>query len=238
MLKSQTQSGFFYTRKKMKVIVTGATGMVGKGVLLECLDHSEITEVLHIGRRSLEMEHPKLKELIHTDFAEFDTVKEKLAGYDACYHCMGVSAASLNEEQYTKMTYGYSLALAKTLFSLNPKSTFIYVSGQGTDSSEKSRQMWARVKGKTENDILALGFNQAFMFRPGGIIPLRGIEPSSKLYRALVNNLGWLLKLIKTLAPNSIVNTTQIGLAMINITKNGYGNKIITPKDILILAGN
>jgi hypothetical protein len=128
------------------------------------------------------------------------------------------------------------MALAKELFALNPEMTFTYVSGQGTDSSEKGRSMWARVKGKTENDILVLGFKQAFAYRPGAIIPLRGIEPSSKLYRVMINNMGWLLKLAKWMAPDSVVNTTQIGLSMINITQKGYDQNIINPKDIQILA--
>jgi uncharacterized protein YbjT (DUF2867 family) len=222
----------------MKVIITGATGMVGKGVLLECLDHAEVTEVLSLGRKPLAMSHPKLKELIHKDFSEFESISELLKGYDACYHCMGVSAAGMNAEQYTKMTHGYSMALANVLYQLNPQMTFIYVSGQGTDTTEKGRSMWARVKGKTENDIINKGFKQAFAFRPGAIIPLRGIQPSSKFYRVLINNLIWLIKLIKKMAPNAIVNTSQIGVAMIQLTQRGYDKTIIDPKDILELAGN
>lgn len=220
----------------MKVIITGATGMVGKGVLLECLDHANITGVLSISRRTLGMEHPKLKELIHKDFSEFASVAEQLKGYDACYHCMGVSSAGMKEEPYTKFTYDFTMALAKELLKLRSDMTFIYVSGEGTDSSEKGRSMWARVKGKTENDLLKLGFKQAFMFRPGAIIPLRGIQPSSKIYKVLINNLSWLLKLIKKVAPNSVVDTTQIGLAMINVTQRGYDKKVLRPKDILIAA--
>jgi uncharacterized protein YbjT (DUF2867 family) len=220
----------------MNVIITGATGMVGKGVLLECLDHPEVKKVLSISRRSLGMNHPKLKELLHADFSEFNTVAEQLAGYDACYACMGVSAAGLNETDYTKYTYTYTLALARVLVEINPAMTFTYVSGEGTDSSEKGRQMWARVKGKTENDLLKLGFMQAFAFRPGAIIPLRGIMPSSKMYRTLITYLKWLLILLKKIAPNAVVNTTQLGLAMINITKRGYNASVIRPRDILILA--
>jgi uncharacterized protein YbjT (DUF2867 family) len=220
----------------MKVIITGATGMVGKGVLIECLEDPKVTEILSISRRKLDFDHPKLKELIHSDFSEFGSVKDQLAGYDACYHCMGVSAAGMDEAQYQKMTYDYSLSLAKTLHQQNPNMTFIYVSGQGTDSTEKGRQMWARVKGKTENDILKLGFEQAFMFRPGAIIPVKGVSPSSRMYRILINNLAWLIKLIKKIAPNSIVNSAQIGQAMINLTKKGYSKTIIDPIDILKLS--
>ncbi len=220
----------------MKVIITGATGMVGKGVLLECLDHEDVSEVLSIGRRSLEMDHPKLKELIHKDFSEFESVADQLQGYDACYHCMGVSAAGMSEAQYTKMTYDFTMALANTLFELDKDMTFIYVSGEGTDSTEKSRTMWARVKGKTENDMLNLGFRQAFAWRPGGIIPLRGIRSSTKLYQFFYDYFMWLLKLIKWISPNSVVNTTQIGLAMINATRNGFHGKVVRPRDILLLA--
>lgn len=220
----------------MKVIITGATGMVGKGVLLECLDHADVSEVLSISRRSLDMQHPKLKELIHKDFSEFGSVADQLKGYDACYACMGVSSAGMNEADYTRLTYDFTLALANELLKLNPSMTFNYVSGQGTDSSEKGRSMWGRVKGKTENDLLKLGFKQAYMFRPGAIIPLRGTEPSSKLYRVMIKSLGWLLKLIKLLAPKSVVDTTQIGLAMINSTTRGYNKKVINPEDIQILA--
>lgn len=220
----------------MKVIITGATGMVGKGVLLECLDYPGITEVLSISRRSTAINHPRLRELIHTDFSEFVSVSNKLKGYDACYACMGVSSAGMKEEEYTHLTHGYTLTLAQELYRLNPAMTFTYVSGQGTDSSEKGRSMWARVKGKTENDLLKLGFRQAFVFRPSVIIPKRGVVPSSKLYRVLINNLGWLIRLIKKMAPNSVVDSAQIGKAMIAITEKGYKKNIIDPPDIQALA--
>lgn len=219
-----------------KVIITGATGMVGKGVLLECLDHDSISEVLVIGRNPLGMKHPKLRELIHKDFTNFSEVRNQIAGFDACFFCMGISAAGLKEEQYKRITYDFTLALAKTLFEINPKMTFNYVSGEGTDTSEKGRMMWARVKGKTENDLLKLGFAQAFMFRPGAIIPLRGIKSRTKSYQFMYDYFMWLVKLIKLIAPNSVVNTTQIGLAMINSMLNGYPEKILRPKDILKLS--
>lgn len=218
---------------RMKIIVTGATGMVGKGVLLECLDSEEVTEVLSIGRISLEIDHPNLKELIHKDFSEFDSVANQLTGYDACFHSMGVSAAGMSEKEYTQKTYGFTMALAKTFLSQNPNSVFTYVSGQGTDSSEKGRSMWARVKGKTENELLELGFKGAYMYRPGGIIPLRGIKSSTKLYQFFYDYFMWLLKLIKTISPNSVVNTTQIGQSMIRVAKSGYKKSILKPKDII-----
>jgi len=222
--------------EKMKVIVTGATGMVGKGVLLECLDHSEVNEVLSISRRSLGMTHPKLKELLHSDFSNFTTIKEQLIGYDACFACMGVSSAGIDEAKYTKFTYDFTMALAQELFPINPEITFIYVSGAGTDSTEKGRFMWARVKGKTENDLLKLGFKQSYMFRPGAIIPKKGVQPSSKLYRILIKYLKWLLLVFKILNPKTVVDTTQIGLAMINATQHGYHKNVLNPIDILNLV--
>lgn len=219
-----------------KVIITGATGMVGKGVLLECLDHEAIGEVLVIGRHSVGMEHPKLRELIHKDFSDFSAVKDRLRGYDGCFYCLGISAAGLKEAEYRRITYDFAMALATPLFEDNPDMTFTYVSGQGTDSSEKGRMMWARVKGKTENDLLGMGFRQAFMFRPGAIIPLRGIKSRTKSYQFMYDYFMWLVKGIKAVAPNSVVNTTQIGLAMINGMLKGYDKKILAPKDILVLS--
>lgn len=220
----------------MKVIITGATGMVGKGVLLACLDHPQVTEVLALGRSSIGTPHPKLKELIHKDFLDFSSVKGQLGGYDACFLCMGVSAGGLKEEEYRVLTYDYTLTLAKTLVELNPEMTCTYVSGEGTDATEKGRSMWARIKGKTENDLLSLGFKQAFMFRPGAIIPLRGIKSKTKAYQFMYDYFMWLIKLIKWIAPKSVVNTTQIGVAMINVALRGYDKKIIRPADILKLS--
>ena len=222
----------------IKVIITGATGMIGKGVLLECLDHEQISEVLVIGRSSIKMVHPKLKELIHKDFTNFNDVTDQLAGYDGCFYCLGVSASGINEEQYKRITYDFTLTLAKTLLGINPNMTFDYVSGEGTDSSEKGRMMWARIKGKTENDLLNLAFKQTYMFRPGAIIPLRGIKSKTKSYQFMYDYFMWLLKGIKAIAPNSIVNTTQIGLAMINSVLKGYDKKILRPKDIIALSNN
>ena len=218
------------------VIITGATGMVGKGILLECLDHPEINEALVIGRNPIGLEHPKLKELIHKDFSNFTEVSDKLKGYDACFFSLGISAAGLTEEQYSQITYGFTIALAKTLFELNPQMTFNYVSGIGTDESEKGRMMWARVKGKTENDLLKNGFKQAYMFRPGAIIPLRGIKSRTKAYQFMYDYFMWLVKGIKAISPDSVVTTTQIGKAMINSMLHGYDKNIIRPKDIIALA--
>jgi uncharacterized protein YbjT (DUF2867 family) len=216
----------------MKIIITGATGMVGHGVLLESLDHSSIEEVLSISRSTTGIKHPKLKELLHSDFSDFSTVKNKLEGYDACFHCMGVSSAGMSEVEYTKYTYDFSMALAKELYALNSGMTFIYVSGQGTDSTEKGGLMWGRVKGKTENDLLKIGFKQAFMFRPGAIIPKRGVQPKAKATRIAMNLLGWTLPIVKAISPNSITDTNKIGKAMIHCSLSGFEKTILTPKDI------
>lgn len=220
----------------MKVIITGATGMVGKGVLLECLDHKEISEVLVIGRNPVDLKHPKLKELIHKDFSDFSGAAVKLKGYDACFFCMGVSSVGLKEAEYKHLTYDLTLALARELVQLNPEMAFNYVSGVGTDSTEKGKTMWARVKGKTENDLLNLGFKQAFMFRPGAIIPLRGIKSRTKAYQFMYDYFMWGVKLMKFFSPNSVITTTQLGLAMINTVLKGYPEKILHPKDILELS--
>jgi uncharacterized protein YbjT (DUF2867 family) len=221
-----------------KVIITGATGMVGKGVLLECLDNEIVDEVLVIGRNSLAVKHPKLKELIHRDFNDFTDLKNQLIDFDACFFCLGVSSQGMKEEDYKKITYDFTLSLAKTLFEINPEITFNYVSGEGTDTAEKSRRFWARVKGKTENDLLKLGFKQALMFRPGFIIPLRGIKSRTKSYQFMYDYFMWVVKLVKLLAPNSVVSTTQIGKAMINSLENSYPKNVLRPKDILVLANN
>jgi len=222
----------------MNVIMTGATGMVGKGVLLECLDHPQVQSVLSISRRKLGIEHGKLTEMVHEDFGDYSTVAEHLQGYDACYLCMGISSAGMKEADYSVVTYDYTLALARVLRDFSSEMTCIYVSGEGTDSTQQSRTMWARVKGKTENDLLALGFRQAYMFRPGAIIPLRGIKSRTKLYQFVYDYLMWLIKLVKWLSPNSVVNTTQIGLAMIHVTLRGFERPILTPRDILTAASS
>lgn len=219
-----------------KVIITGATGMVGKGVLLECLDHNSIEKVLVIGRTPIGMEHPKLKELIHNDFTDFSGIENQISGYDACFFCLGISSSGMKENEYKLITYDFTLSLAKALVKMNPEMIFNYVSGVGTNSSEKGRSMWARIKGKTENDLLNLGFKQAYMFRPGAIIPLREIKSKTKSYQFIYDYFMWLVKLIKAIAPNSVVNTTQIGKAMINSVLKGYNKKVLEPKDILKLS--
>jgi len=196
------------------VLITGSSGMVGKGILLECLASASVDRVTLINRSPLGLEHPKVKEIILKDFMDVASVKNQLAGVDACFHCMGVSSIGLTEEQYSHFTYGITSQLADVCFELNPQMTFNYVSGMGSDSSEKGRTMWARVKGRTENYILNKGFARAYAFRPGYIIPENGIQSRTKLYNAgyvITRPLFPLLKRLK-----SITTTTRIGQAMIN----------------------
>jgi uncharacterized protein YbjT (DUF2867 family) len=213
---------------KMRVIVTGASGMVGEGVLLECLNHSEIEQVLVIGRRPCGVVHPRLKEILHKDFFNLAPIENELKGYEACYFCLGVSSIGMKEDEYTKMTYQLTMHVAQALVKHNPGMTFCYISGAGTDSTEKGKLMWARVKGKTENDLKKLGFRHTFAFRPGGIIPTDGQKNILKVY----NYVGWLLPVMRFFSKNAVSNVSDIAKAMIGVTKNGYKKDILEVSDI------
>jgi len=221
----------------MRVIILGATGMVGKGVLLECLEDKDIESLLIINRQTLGLTNPKVKEIIHNDFFNFIPIKEHIKGYNACFFCMGVTSAGLNEDQYFKLTYELTLGFAKLMSEVNPNSTFCYVSGAGTDSTEKGGSMWARVKGKTENAIMALPFKATFMFRPGYIQPMKGVKSKTGWYNAFYMVLKPIYFLLKPLK-GSVTNSVTLGKAMINSAKFGYENKIIESKDINILGKN
>ena len=216
----------------MKVIITGATGMVGKGVLLECLDSQKISAVLSISRTSLAMNHPKLKGILLQDFTNVDSIQDKLSEYDACFYCMGVSAVGMNEENYTAITFDTAKAFADVLCLLNKNMVFIYVSGAGTDSTEKGRSMWARVKGKTENYILNKGFKDAYAFRPGAIIPERGITSRTGWYNTIYVIMRPYFGLMKK---SKNITTTKLGKAMIN-TLFRIDLKHLENKDINELA--
>ena len=217
---------------KIKAILTGATGMVGEGVLHECLQHADVEEVLVIGRRSCGVTHPKLKEIIHSDFYYFASIENQLAGYNACFFCLGVSSVGMKEEEFYKLTYLLTMNFATTMVNRNPGMTFCYISGAGTDSSEKGRMMWARVKGKTENDLMKLPFEKVYNFRPGIIQPTKGLKNTLSFYRYF----GWLLPVIKLVAPKYITTLKELGLAMINAATKGYEKQILEVKDILLLA--
>jgi uncharacterized protein YbjT (DUF2867 family) len=216
----------------MNVIVTGATGMVGEGVLHECLNHPQVDRVLSVSRKPYGLRHPKLKEVIHDDFFNFSRIESHLSGYEACFFCLGVTSVGKNEEDYRHYTYELTMHVASTLAKLNRDMTFIYISGAGTDDTEKGRMMWARVKGKTENDLRKLPFKKSFAFRPGFIAPTKGLRNTLKLYRYL----GWVVPVVKAVAPGSIVSLKEIGLAMIHAAQKGYPKDVLEIKDIKTLA--
>ncbi|RXK57715.1 NAD-dependent epimerase/dehydratase family protein [Lacibacter luteus] len=215
-------------KPNLKVIITGATGMVGEGVLHECLNSPAVAEVLILGRKSYGLSHPKLKELLHSNFHNITSIAEQLTGYDACFFCAGVSSVGKKEEEFYHLTYTLTTHVATVLAQQNPAMTFCYVSGRGTDSSEQGKLMWARVKGKTENDLTKLPFAQVYNFRPGVIEPGKGMKNTVKLY----NYLGWLLPVIKLFRLDGIVTLKEIGKAMINATTKGYKKSILEVKDI------
>lgn len=216
----------------MNVLLFGATGMVGQGVLRECLLDPGVDKVVAVGRSATGQQNPKLREIVHTDLLDFSAIESELTGFDACFFCLGVSAAGLTEEQYRRVTYDITLAAAQTLARLNPGMTFIYVSGSGTDSTERGRVMWARVKGATENALLRLPFKAAYMFRPAGIQPLHGIKSKTKLYRAFYAVTGPIFPLLKALFPKYVTTTEQLGRAMIKVAKQGAPKAVLEAGDI------
>ena len=220
----------------MKVILFGATGMVGQGVLQECLRSSEVEGVLSIGRRASRQQHPKLREIVHQDFADFFEIEGEMSGYDACFFCMGVSSLGMKERDYRWVTYEFALAAAQTLARLNPGMTFIYVSGAGTDSTGRGSTMWARVKGQTENAILGL-FSKAYAFRPAYIQPLDGIVPKTAWLRALYAVVAPLYPVWKALLPNYVTTTAQVGRAMIRVAREGAPKRVLENRDINEIGG-
>jgi len=217
---------------KIKAIIFGATGMVGEGVLHECLNHADVESVLIIGRKSCNMKHQKLKEILHNNFYDYSTIEDQLKGFNACYFCLGVSSVGKSEGDYTRITYDLTMATARVLSRLNPGMTFCYVSGAGTDSTEKGRSMWARVKGKTENDLTKLPFKAAYAFRPGYIKPIKGLKNAYTFSKVL----GSFYPVLKALFPKYVCTLHDLGLAMIHATSVGYSQKILENKDIAQLA--
>jgi uncharacterized protein YbjT (DUF2867 family) len=220
----------------MKVILFGATGMVGQGVLRECLLDPEVERVLSIVRAPSGVVHEKVDQRVHRDFFEWSSLESDLAGWDACFFCLGVSSAGMKEADYARLTYDLTLAVAKLLARLNPAMVFVYVSGVGTDSSEKSRTMWARVKGKTENALRELPFKAAYLFRPGLIQPLHGIKSRTKMVRVAYALGAPIIPILKAIVPSSVTTTEKVGRAMLAVAKRGGPGKIIENRDINALA--
>ena len=216
----------------MKVILFGATGMVGQGVLRECLGDPDVASVLAVSRSPSGQTHAKLREVLHNNFLDYATIEPQLAGYDACFFCLGVTSVGLTEERYRHLTYDITLAAATTLAKLNPGMVFIYVTGAGTDSTERGRVMWARVKGKTENDLLKLPFKAAYMFRPAAIQPLRGVKSKTAWVQAIYVVAAPLLTLLNKMAPRYVTTTEQVGRAMIKVARQGFAKSVLESEDI------
>ena len=213
----------------MKVIITGTTGMVGEGVLLECLNNPAVEKVLSVSRKKCGITHPRLMELLVSDFTKLSDYTNEVKGYDACFFCAGISSVGMSEEQFTQITYDTTLAFAKTLVDINPEMTFIYVSGASTDSTEKGKVMWARVKGKTENDLHKLGFHKQLNFRPGGMLPYPRQQHAKKLYIVIAN-------ILKVFMPSKILSLSEVGQAMIHAVQRNVTQNIYEIKDIKALS--
>lgn len=219
--------------KRLSVIITGATGMVGEGVLHECLQSHEVERVLIINRRPSGMKHPKLKEIVHASFHDLEPIAHQLSGYNACFFCLGVSSVGMKEAEYRQVTYNLTMHVASTLVRLNPDMVFTYVTGMHTDSTEKGKSMWARVKGKTENDLMKLPFKGAYMFRPGYIHPTPGLKNVSKYYKYIT----WMYPALRRLFPKYALTLRELGQAMIHAATDVPDQRILEVTDIVRLAG-
>ena len=216
----------------IKVIITGATGMVGEGVLHECLHHPAVSSILVINRKPSGVNHSKVKEIIHSDFYDLSPIGSQLEGYNACFFCLGTTSIGKNEAEFTKVTFDLTMHVAENLCKLNPDMTFCYISGAGTDSTEKGRTMWARVKGKTENDLMKLPFKRVYNFRSGYMQPTPGLKNTLPYYKYV----SWLYPILRPIFPNHMSTLSEMGLAMIHSVNRGYGKQILEVKDIVVLA--
>lgn len=216
----------------MKIILFGATGMVGQGVLRECLRDPEVEQILLLARRSTNNSHPKVRELLVSDFMEYATIESDLVGCDACFYCLGVSSVGMSESEYHRITFDLTIAAANVLVKNNPAMTFVYLSGTGADSSESGKVMWARVKGKVENALFQLPFKGVYVIRPGYIQPLHGIKSRTPLYNWLYFVGKPLYPLLKTIFPTAVTTTENIGLALLQVAKKGTPKKILENRDI------
>jgi uncharacterized protein YbjT (DUF2867 family) len=220
----------------MNILIFGATGMVGQGVLRECLLAPDVESVVAVGRNATGQQHPKLRDLVHKDMYDYSAIEPQLQGFDACFFCLGVSSVGMKEPEYKRITYDLTLAAATVLARLNPGMTFTYVTGAGTDSSERGSSMWARVKGATENALLRLPFKATCMFRPGMIQPLHGVRSKTPLYDAAIFVLKPVLGLAHNLWPNKVTTTEKVGRAMLAVARNGAPKAVLDPADINALG--
>jgi uncharacterized protein YbjT (DUF2867 family) len=220
----------------VNVLLFGATGMVGQGVLRTCLLADDVTRVVAVGRSATGQQHPKLRDLVHRDLFDYHAIEPELRNFDACFFCLGVSSAGMSEADYKHFTYDLTLAAAQTLVRLNSRMTFVYVSGAGTDSSERGRSMWARVKGRTENALLRLPFDGVYLFRPGIIQPLHGVQSKTRSYRMLYSVSKPLLSLLRLLLPRAVLTTDIVGLAMLEVARYGAPKSVLEAADIADLA--
>jgi uncharacterized protein YbjT (DUF2867 family) len=216
----------------VNVLLFGATGMVGQGVLRECLLDPHVERVLCVGRSATGRESPKLRELVVPDVGDLSAIERELTGFDACFFCLGVSSLGMTEERYTRLTYDLTLAVARTLASRNPAMTFVYVSGAGTDGTERGRSMWARVKGRTENDLRRLPLKAAYMFRPAAILPLHGVRSKTRWVRLLYAAARPIGPAWRALFPSTITTTEQVGRAMLRVAREGHPTPILETRDI------
>ena len=219
----------------MKVLLFGGTGMVGDGVLHECLADPRVSSVLALGRSALGVTHSKLREIRRKDFFDYSDLAGELRSIDACYFCLGVSAAGMSEAAYRRQTFDLTLAAARALATAHPNAIFCYVSGEGTDSSERGRTMWARVKGRTENALLRLPFKAAYMLRPGIILPMHGIKSRTTLYRVFYMLMTPLYPALRRLFPRAITTTEHLGRVMLRLARSGYSKPVLEPADIALL---
>jgi hypothetical protein len=222
----------------MNVVIFGATGMVGHGALLECIDDPRVKSILVIGRMTVGVSHPKVEEILMSNFRDYRAIQNRFADRDACLFCLGVSAAGMKEDKYRALTFDVTMAAADAMVSANPNMTICYVSGQGTDSSEQGSVMWARVKGQTENALLRLRFKAAYMFRPGVIQPMRGVKSKTPLYNVFYVLLGPLVKIARGFFPKHITTTEAVGRALIEVSLHGHPKQILETEDINRVAAS
>jgi uncharacterized protein YbjT (DUF2867 family) len=219
----------------MNVLILGATGMVGQGVMRECLLDDGVGRVVTLGRHATGNAHAKVREIVHADLSHLEAIEGELTGLDACFYCLGATAAGKSEQEYARINYDLTLAVAETLARVDPDMTFVYVSGKGTDSTEHGRTMWARVKGRTENALLRLPFKAAYMLRPGIILPMHGIKSRTTLYRVFYTLMTPLYAALRALFPRSITTTEHLGRVMLRLARSGYSKPVLETADIALL---